>query len=191
MKPDVPLKVETDASDVAVVAILNQDGLASGLLLPNPHLNEQHHSSVEKEAHEIVEASRKWRYFSLGTHFELITDLKSVAFIYDTIQRGKVKNEKVQRWKRELSCFRYKTVCRPSIESSGPDCLSRTNCAASTSSIDLKRIHDTLSNLGVTRMFHSVQSKKLPFPDVKTMTSNCKICAELKQVSTSLHNLNL
>ena len=48
------------------------------------------HHAVEKEAAAIVEALRKWCHFLLGRHFKVITDQKSVSFIFDNSK--KIKN---------------------------------------------------------------------------------------------------
>ena len=59
--------------------------------------SEKHHSAVEKEAYAIVEAIRKWKHFLTGRHFTLVTDQKSVAFMFDTQHRSTIKNNKIMR----------------------------------------------------------------------------------------------
>ena len=83
--------------DVAISATLNQQGRPVAFFSRTLSSSERHHSAVEKEAYAIVEAIRKWRHYLLGTHFKLVTYKKSVAFIYDLKQKGKVKNENIQR----------------------------------------------------------------------------------------------
>lgn len=75
--------METDASDDDIATTLTQDGRPVAFfsrVLSGP---EQKHSSVEKEAYAIVEAIRKWRNYLLGRHFHLITDQRSVAFMFN------------------------------------------------------------------------------------------------------------
>ena len=181
MDPNVPLTVESDASDVAISATLNQEGRPVAFFSRTLSASERHHSSVEKEAYAIVEAIRKRRHYLINTHFRLVTDQKSVAFIYDTKQKGKVKNDKIQRWKIELSCYNYDVVYRPGPENFAADALSRSTCGAVPAD-GLKSIHDALSHPGVTRMINFVRSKNLPYSveEIKKMTAGCPICAEMK-----------
>ena len=179
--PLKPLSVETDASDVAISATLNQEGRPVAFFSRTLSPSECNHSSVEKEAYAIVEAIRKWRHFLLNKHFKLFTDQESVSFIFGPKHTGKVKNEKIQRWKVELSCFSYEVVYRPGPENTAADALSRATCGASSSE-SLKDLHDSLCHPGVTRMFHFVRSRNLPYSieNVKLMTANCNVCREVK-----------
>ena len=63
--------VETDASDFAISATLNQGGRPVAFHSQNLQGKEQHHSSVEKEAQAVVEAISHWKYFLLGRHLTL------------------------------------------------------------------------------------------------------------------------
>ena len=62
---------------------------------------------MEKEAQAIAEALRKWGHFLTGRHFTLLTDQRSVAFLFDSKQHGKMKNDKIQRWRVELACDNF------------------------------------------------------------------------------------
>ena len=180
--PEKPLTVETDASEVTISATLNQEGQPVAFFSRTLSPSERNHSSVEKEAYAIVEAIKKWRHFLLNNYFKLLTDQQAVAFIYDRRHKGKIKNEKIQRWKIELSCFSYDVLYRPGPENTVADALSRATCGAASSSTALQELHDSLCHPGVTRMFHFVRSRNLPFSvdDVKTMTANCSVCREIK-----------
>ncbi len=79
----LPFVVETDASDIALAATLNQDGRPVAFFSRTLSKCAIHQLSVEKEAASIFEAIRKWRHYLLPHHFTLITDQQSVSYIFD------------------------------------------------------------------------------------------------------------
>ena len=176
-----PLTKETDASEFAIASTLNQDGRAVAFHSRTLSLNEQRHSAIEKEAYAIVEALRKWRHLLIGRHFTIVTDPKSVSFIFDAKHSSKIKNEKIFRWRLELSSFSYTVLHRPGKQNTGPDTLSRGFCG-NIGADHLRNLHNALCHPGVTRINHFVRSKNLPYSisEIRQMTSNCEICLELK-----------
>ncbi|CAI9721359.1 Hypothetical predicted protein [Octopus vulgaris] len=98
---NIPFTVETGALDFAISATLNQDGRPVAFYSHMLQGSEQYHSSVEKEAQAIIESIHRWRHFLLGRHFTLITDQRSVAFMYKVT--SKIKNDKIMRWRIALS----------------------------------------------------------------------------------------
>ena len=80
---NIPFEVDTDASDVALVATLNQNGQPVAFFSRTLQDSELKHASVEKEAHAIIEAVRHWKHFLTGRHFVLKTDQKSVPYMFD------------------------------------------------------------------------------------------------------------
>ena len=179
---DVPFDVETDASDYAIAATLNQNGRPVAFFSRTLHGPEVSHASVEKEAKAIIEAIRHWRHYLTGRHFTITTDQRSVAYMFDNKQKGKIKNDKIMRWRTELSCYRFDIVYRPGSENIPPDTLSRAYCAAIPSFKSLSELHNSLCHPGVTRMFHFVRTRNLPYSieDVRQMTKACQVCAEHK-----------
>jgi len=101
----LPFVMETDASDTAIAAVLTQAGRPVAFfsrILQGP---ERRHASVEKEAQAIIESVRHWRHYLTRRHFTIKTDQRSVRFMFDKQHKIKVKNDKILRWRMELSCY--------------------------------------------------------------------------------------
>jgi hypothetical protein len=127
--------IESDASDVALSASLNQNGRPVAFFSRTLQQHEQRHPAIEKEAAAIIEACRKWKHYLSGRRFQLITDQQSVSFIYNTLKHGKTKNDKILRWRIELSCLDFDIKYRPGPENLTADCLSRAHCSAIPNSL--------------------------------------------------------
>ena len=101
----VSFTLETDASDVALSAVLQQDGRPVAFWSRTLAPNEKRYASVEKEAVTIIESVRKWSHFLLPRKFTIITDQNFVSFMFNSTRRNKIKNDKIKRWKIELSQY--------------------------------------------------------------------------------------
>ena len=181
--PDVPLTVETDASDYAISAVLNQSGRPIAFFSRTLNKSECNHPIIEKEAYAIVEACRKWKHYLLGKSFLIITAQKSVAFMFDSKKKGKIKNDKIMRWRIELSCYQFDIIYREGFSNVTADALSRNISAATTFNQDhLFEIHKSLCHPGITRMLHFLRIRNLPYSteDVKRMIASCDDCCKLK-----------
>ena len=179
----VPFTVECDASDVAVSATLNQNGRPVAFMSRSLQGSELVYPAVEKEATAIIEAVRKWSHLLMRQHFVLVTDQRSVAFMLDSQKKTKIKNNKIMCWRLELASFAYSIRYRPGHKNVGPDTLTRAFCASiSKSESKLDILHQELCCPGVTRLWHFVRSKNLPYSldDVKNCCRKCMTCAEVK-----------
>ena len=159
---ELPFEVETDASEVAIAVTLNQAGRPVAFFsrtLQGPGIR---HPSIEKEAQAIIESIRHWKHYLTGRHFSLKTDQKSVSYMFDQRHKGKIKNDKIMRWRVELSCYSYDIIYRPGKENIPPNTFSRSTCAASPED-SLYLLHQSLCHPGITRMSHFVRTRNLPF----------------------------
>ena len=95
----IPFEVETDASESAIAATLNQAGRPVAFF------------SRTLQGSETV---RHWRHHLTGKHFILKTDQQAASYMFDKRKNSMIKNEKIMmRWRMELSCFDFDIVYRP------------------------------------------------------------------------------
>nr|XP_027225402.1 uncharacterized protein LOC113817525 [Penaeus vannamei] len=144
---------------------------------------ERRHAAVEKEAQAIIESVRHWRHYLTRRHFTIKTDQRSVRFMFDKQHKIKVKNDKILRWRMELSCYDFDIIYRPGRENITPDMFSRSCCGMMChDQRSLSAIHDALCHPGVTRLLHFIKSRNLPYSveDVRRTISSCKVCAECR-----------
>lgn len=177
----IPFRVQNYASEFAIGVTRSQAERPIAFFSRTLNTSERNHSSIEKEAYAIVESLRNWRHYLIGRHFEVFTDQRSVAFMFDQHHSSKIKNEKIMRWRLDLACFKFDIIYRPGNKNASADTLSRIT-AAICPEVKLNELHDALCHPGITRMYHWVRSKNLPFSidDIKRMTNACRCCSEIK-----------
>ena len=100
-----------------------------------------------------------------------MTDQKSVSFMFNPQNKGKIKNDKIYRWRLELSCYSFDIVYRPGRENIVADTFSRVCSAINTDT--LYELDNALCHHGITRMIAFIHSQNLPFSidDVRKMTN--------------------
>ncbi|XP_068240061.1 uncharacterized protein [Palaemon carinicauda] len=115
----------------------------------------------------------------------LITDQRSLTFMFDTRSSSKIKNDKIARWRIELSCYHYDIVYRPGTENIPADALLHVCGAVATDK--LKQLHESLCHPGVSRMVHFIRVRNLAYSveDVKKVTASCPICSTVKPQGAS------
>ena len=101
--------------------------------------------------------------------------------MYDKSHRSKIKNDKIARWRIELSQFKYDIKYRPGKENSVADTFSwiaEINRSLST----LRELHENPCHPEMTRLAHFVRTRNLPFSheQVKVVTGSCDSCQNIK-----------
>ena len=182
LNENIPLVVETDASDTAIAATLNQANHPVAFFSCTLTITEQKHSSVEKEACAIVESVKKWSHYTSTQRFVIITDQQAVNFMFDARRHGKIKNSKIERWRMELGCYEYDIMYRPGKNNIPANMLSRAQCNALNSMGRLYEIHKNLCHPGLTRLAHFIKVRNLPYSieEFKRVCAGCTVCARWK-----------
>ena len=101
--------------------------------------------------------------------------------MFDSKHHSKIKNSKIERWRIEIAYYNFDIVYRPGILNVPADTSTRSFCSV-ISTDALIKLHDPLCHPGLTRMSHFIRAKNLPvsIEEIKTLTNNCKTCAECK-----------
>jgi transposase InsO family protein len=122
-----PFVIESDASRVAVGAILSQRG-EDDLLRPVAYFssgltaNQRNYSATELECWGLIACTRKWRvYIDAAVEVVLVTDHNPLVWLRD--QRD--PRGKFARWIMELEELNYRIEYRRGRENEAADCLSR------------------------------------------------------------------
>ena len=99
--------------------------------------------------------------------------------MFDQNTKSKIKNDKIYRWRLELSCYSFHIVYRKGIENVAPDAFSRVYCSALNNQ-SLQSLHDSSCHQVVTRMMAFVRSRNLPFSveDIRNMIKQCTVCQQ-------------
>jgi hypothetical protein len=125
IEDNIPFRVETDASDFAVSAILGQAGCPIAFFSRTFNKSEQNDSSIGKEAYAMVESLHHWRHYLIGRHSQIFTDQRSVSFMFDQHHVSKIKIEGIMCWRLELACFKFDILYHPGNRNATADTLSR------------------------------------------------------------------
>ena len=125
--PELPVIVETDASDFALRAIISQKH--ERRLHPVAFYSrkftqaEINYDTADKELLTIVDSFKRWRRFLEGTNHQVqvITDHQNVS-LFQTI---KILNHRQARWAQELAGYDFRIFFCPGRQNIKADYLSR------------------------------------------------------------------
>ncbi|WJX73966.1 hypothetical protein P8452_57684 [Trifolium repens] len=113
--------VETDASAVAIRAVLSEEGHPLAFFSKKMCPRMQAASVYVREMYAITEAVKKWRQYLIGRHFHIFTDQKSLKnLLVQTIQ-----TPEQQKWASKLQGFSFEIFYKPGKSNQVADALSR------------------------------------------------------------------
>ncbi|KAF8761978.1 hypothetical protein RHS01_00172 [Rhizoctonia solani] len=126
--PELPYYLETDASGVAMGAILSQRG-PDNRLHPIAYMSksfsgaEVNYNTHDKELLAIIKALEEWRIFLEATDkpVQVFTDHRNLEYW----MQARTFNRRHARWRVFLGDFNFEIHYRPGKQSGKPDALSR------------------------------------------------------------------
>ena len=166
-----PMTLETDASGSAMAGVLVQDGRPIGVASRRVSKTEKSWAIVELEAQAIDHCVEKFRYFFLGRKFNLYIDQQALAYIFNGTAKSACKNNKLIRWRNELSEYDYSISYKPGNDNVAADAFSRALAVAS-----LKPTFSVIS-------FKNAQSED---PEISTLMDSLEADVRPSQVSLAL-----
>ncbi|GKB89525.1 ty3-gypsy retrotransposon protein [Tanacetum coccineum] len=118
-----PFDVTTDASGMAIGAVLSQENKPIAFFSKKLCQTMQGQSTYTKEFYAITEAVKKWRQYLLGRRFRIYTDHHSLKHILtQTIQ-----SPEQQKWVTKLLGYDFEVLYKPGRENTVADALSRVD----------------------------------------------------------------
>lgn len=124
-----PFILTTDASNVALGAILSQGTIGSDKPIcyasRTLSVSEVNYSTIEKELLAIVWATKYFRPYLFGRKFIIITDHRPLTWLMSL----KEPNSKLVRWRLKLEEFDYEIRYKKGKQNTNADALSRVKIA--------------------------------------------------------------
>ena len=202
--PEQPYTVTTDASDIAIGAVLSQNGHPLAFYSRKMNPTEQNYPVHEKEELAIIEALREWRRYLEGCkhQVQIITDHQSLQYL--STQPSLSRRQ--ARWSEFLSRFDFKITYQPGSTNKVADALSRqVNSIQITSDLseEISKIIDPTNiskelKLKIFKEFHDsplaahpgfdktleIIKRVIEWPgltvDLKAYIKSCEICQRYK-----------
>lgn len=120
-----PFVLTTDASNVALGAVLSQGTIGSDkpIAYASRSLNEteRRYSTIEKELLAIIYAVKHFRPYLYGNKFYIYTDHRPLAWLYSL----KEPNSKLTRWRLRLQEYNFEIIYKKGKQNTNADALSR------------------------------------------------------------------
>jgi hypothetical protein len=187
--PELPLYLETDASDIGIGAVLFQedsDGKKKVIAYVSsafrgPSLR---WTVMEKEAFALYFAVNKLRHFLLGRRFVIRSDCKNLLF-------GTSLIPKIQRWTLRLQEFDFEIQHIRGQQNVVADSLSRLNLISDAHVEAIRQVHGGFNgHHGAIRTVQFLKDLGITWDsmstDVAEYVSNCFVCAKMKRSASGL-----
>lgn len=181
--PNVPFRIQTDASDLGISAVLYQidskgDHRIISLISKCLSAAETRYTTTEKELLAIMYALLKFRIYLLGTYFHIITDHKALTFL----KTCKFHTPRISRWILLMNQYTFQIEHCKGVDNIVADFFSRNFPDRVDNSDPKKIIVAALRN-----NFHSVNTDSTvcmisAVTSVKTDQNFIKLFKNLRQL---------
>ncbi|XP_078443745.1 uncharacterized protein LOC144713125 [Wolffia australiana] len=166
----LPFSIETDASDIAVGAVLLQENHPIAYFSKAFPCPTRYKSAYERELMAVVWAISKWKHYLMFNKFTIYTDQFSLRFLTDQ------KEVPIQyhRWVSKLLGYNFdiqykagkKNVVADALSRSHPATLGECNSIYLTHWLDkLKLNHEVKRDPKLGKIFHDIESGLDQFPN--------------------------
>ena len=140
--PSKPFELHTDASNVAVGAVLVQDGHPVAYASRTLSAAERNYSATERECLAVVWAVREHHHYLLGKPFTIVSDHSALQYL----KTMRDPQGRLARWILQLQPYDFKVVHRPGAKHQDADALSRLPVVAIISSAEPMPASTTATN---------------------------------------------
>lgn len=146
--PTKPYILTTDASNVALGAVLSQGPIGSDkpIAYASRTLSdtEARYSTIERELLAIIWAVKHFRPYLYGQKFQIYTDHRPLAWLYSL----KEPNSKLTRWRLRLQEYDFTIVYKNGKQNTNADALSRIKLnAVDDASMRVNVDHDDIQKV--------------------------------------------
>ena len=180
-------KVHTDASDIAIGAVLEQEDIDIEEIKPVAYFSQKLHGAQVrypvhiKELYAIVKALENWRHYLEGQSFDVYTDHHSIQFL--KTQSGLSKLQ--ARWVEKLSLFDFELHYKPGKTNVVADGLSRlpqanaidTNSLSETTRKTIKKKY--LCDSDFKNIYEDLENNKEPPAELRHKYKHYKLINNL------------
>ncbi|CAK1592478.1 unnamed protein product [Parnassius mnemosyne] len=156
---DEPFILTTDASDVALGAVLSQGKIGSDkpVAYASRTLSdiEAKYSTIEKELLAIVWAVKYFRPYLYGRKFVIYTDHRPLTWLMSL----KDPNSKLTRWRLKLAEYDYTVVYKKGRQNTNADALSRVKIYHKSIDSLAVNLDDNFDDDIINRIFENVRQE--------------------------------
>ena len=146
-----PFEVIVDTRGQGIGGILKQEGYLVAYESRQLRIHEKNYPTQDLELLAIIYALKRWRHYLLRKKFKLVTDHKSLKWIFTQPDL----NMRQRRWLEFLQEFELEIKFKPGKQNAAADALSRRVITLAITILQTSLMDDILNHLGADELFGS------------------------------------